>query len=64
MRAQPNPKDDKSLHGSVLGNELGIDSKATSNNNEVTHEQFFSERDQCVYYALQNGWKTVKGVKI
>ena len=60
----PHPKNDKSLHGSILGNELGIDSKATSNNNEVTHEQFFSERDQCVYYALQNGWKTVKGVKI
>lgn len=60
----PHPKEDKSLHGSILGNELGIDSKATSNNNEVTHQQFFSERDVCVQYAVKNGWQTVNGVKI
>jgi hypothetical protein len=60
----PHPTGDKSLHGSVLGNELGIDSKATSNNNETSHQQFFSERDGVVHNALQNGWKTVKGIKL
>jgi len=51
------------MHGSILGNELGIDSKATSNNNEVTHEQFFTERDHCVKNAIDNGWSTVKKIK-
>ena len=56
------PPTDQSLHGSILGNELGIDSKATSNNNEVTHQQFFHERDLCVQNALKNGWATVNEV--
>lgn len=60
----PHPPSDKSLHGSILGNELGIDSKATSNNNQVSHQQFFSERDMCVQYAIKNGWDTVKSVKL
>ena len=59
----PHPKNDLSMHGSILGNELGIDSKATSNNNEVTHEQFFTERDHCVKNAIDNGWSTVKKIK-
>ena len=58
----PHPHNDQSMHGSILGNELGIDSKATSNNNEVTHQQFFSQRDLCVQNAINNGWKTVHGV--
>lgn len=60
----PHPPEDRSLHGSILGNELGIDSKATSNNNETSHQQFFSERDGVVHNALENGWKTVKEVKL
>jgi hypothetical protein len=60
----PHPPNNRDLHGSILGNELGIDSKATSNNNETTHQQFFSERDMCVIHGIKNGWQTVRGVKI
>ncbi len=41
----PHPSNNKNLHGSILGNELGIDNKATSTNQAVSHEQFFHERD-------------------
>lgn len=60
----PHPPDDRSLHGSVLGNELGIDDKATSTNSAVSYNQFFSERDMCVQESLKGGWKTVKKVKL
>ena len=60
----PHPSDDRSLHGSVLGNELGIDDKATSTNSAVSHQQFFSERDRCVQEGLKRGWKTVRNVKL
>jgi len=60
----PHPSNDSSLHGSILGNELGIDSKATSNNNETSHQQFFTERDEVVQNALRNGWQTVKGIQL
>jgi len=60
----PHPPHDKELHGSILGNELGIDDKATSTNGAVSHQQFFNERDVCVQTGLQKGWKTVKGVKL
>ena len=60
----PHPIEDKQMHGSILGNELGIDSKATSSNNSVSHQQFFTERDFCVQNGIKNGWKTVNGVKI
>ena len=60
----PHPPEDREMHGSILGNELGIDNKATSTNSAVSHQQFFSERDFCVQYALKNGWKTVRGVKL
>ena len=50
------------LHGSILGNELGIDNKATSTNSAVSHQQFFSERDKCVQTGLQKGWKTVNNI--
>mgnify|MGYP003645935150 CR=1 FL=1 len=59
----PHPEGDMEVHGSILGNELGIDSKATSTNGAVSHQQFFSERDGCVRHALENGWATVRGVK-
>ena len=59
----PHPQDDKELHGSVLGYELGVDSKATSNNHAVSHHQFFAERDACVINCLNGGWETVCEVK-
>ena len=59
----PHPKRNKSYHGSILGNELGIDSKATSADPRI-HQQFFDERDFCVQSALKNGWQTVNGVKL
>jgi hypothetical protein len=55
----PHPPQDKDLHGSILGNELGIDNKATSTNQAVSHQQFFHERDKCVQNAINNGWQTV-----
>jgi hypothetical protein len=57
------PKSDKMLHGSLLGMQLGTDKVATSNNVDVSHRQFFSERDLCVQNALKGGWKTVRNVK-
>jgi len=59
----PHPKEKPEMHGSLLGNELGVDSKATSNNHAVSHEQFFSERDMCVRTAIDGGWDTVKKIK-
>ncbi len=59
----PHPSNNKNLHGSILGNELGIDNKATSTNQAVSHEQFFHERDLCVQNAIINGWQTVMGLK-
>ncbi len=56
------PPEDRELHGSILGNELGIDAKATSTNQAVSHKQFFSERDECVRAGLDKGWQTVRGV--
>ena len=60
----PHPPTDKEMHGSVMGNELGIDSKATSNNNTVSHSRFFTERDVCVQTGLKKGWETVNKVKL
>tara|TARA_R100000008_G_scaffold82508_1_gene66841 strand:+ start:3070 stop:4689 length:1620 start_codon:yes stop_codon:yes gene_type:complete len=60
----PHPPDDKEMHGSILGNELGIDNKATSTNSNVSHQQFFSERDMCVQAGLRKGWQTVRNIKL
>ena len=60
----PHPPEDRELHGSILGNELGIDNKATSTNSNVSHAQFFSERDTCVQTGIKKGWNTVKGIKL
>jgi len=59
----PHPASDLDLHGSLMGNELGVDSKATSNNVAVSHQQFFSERDMCIRTAIDGGWDTVNKVK-
>ena len=60
----PHPRSDQSLHGSILGEKLGIDNKATSCNNEVSFSKFFNERDLCVQNAIRNGWKTVKEISL
>jgi len=60
----PHPPGNREMHGSILGNELGIDNKATSTNDAVSHQQFFSERDSCVQAGLSRGWQTVRGVKL
>jgi hypothetical protein len=60
----PHPPGDREMHGSILGNELGIDNKATSTNSAVSHAQFFSERDGCVEAGLSKGWQTVKEIKL
>jgi hypothetical protein len=60
----PHPPEDRELHGSILGNELGIDNKATSTNSSVSHQQFFSERDRCVQEGIKSGWKTVRGISL
>jgi hypothetical protein len=59
----PHPENDKEMHGSLLGYELGVDSKATSNNEAVSHEVFFSQRDMCVRTAIDGGWDTVQNIK-
>ena len=59
----PHPSSDKELHGSLHGYELGVDSKATSNNQAVSHKQFFNERDYCINNSLIGGWRTVHNIK-
>ena len=59
----PHPPGKPQLHGSILGNELGIDDKATSTDSAVSHQQFFSERDRCVSNAVGGGWETVRSLK-
>lgn len=56
----PHPQSNKSLWGSIKGNELGIDKVATSNNSVKSHDDFFSERDKCVRNAVENGWQLCK----
>jgi len=60
----PHLPNDKTMHGSILGNELGIDLKATSTNQAVSYNQFFSERDYCIQTAIKGGWNTVKGIEV
>lgn len=45
-----------SEYGSTLGNKLGIDNKATSNNNETSHVEFFSQRDMVIRECISRGW--------
>ena len=60
----PHPPEDKELHGSILGNELGIDDKATSTNSSISHQQFFGERNRCVQEGIKKGWNTVRSVEL
>jgi hypothetical protein len=59
----PHPPDERERWGSILGNELGIDNKATSTDTDVSHQQFFTERDKCVQNAIAGGWQTVRQLK-
>ena len=60
----PHPPEDRELHSSLFGYELGVDSKATSNNHAVSHVQFFTERDMCIENCLNGNWETVNKIKI
>ena len=53
----PHPESDKDMSSSLLGYELGVDEKATSN--QRNHVVFYSQRDACVKNAIMNGWKPV-----
>ena len=59
----PHPKADREMHGSIYGYELGVDVKATSTNQSISHQEFFSQRNMCIGYSIDNGWNTVKGIK-
>lgn len=55
----PHPVENKELWGSIKGNELGIDSVASSNNTFISHKQFFDQRDYVVNTAISRGWKPI-----
>jgi hypothetical protein len=52
----PHPRDDICMWGSTKANELGIDSVASSNNNFISHDTFFKQRDEIIAQAIQKGW--------
>lgn len=60
----PHPENDLEIWGSLKGEELGIDEAATSNGVNVSHQQFFKERDEVILHCLRNNWKTVNNVKV
>jgi len=60
----PHPKDNFHMHGSILGNELGIDKVATSCNNDVCINNFFSQRTECIVNAIKNGWETINNIEL
>jgi len=50
----PHPLDEPQMHSSTKGMEYGVDTKATSR--PTNHQVFYSERDNCVRNAIDNGW--------
>ena len=50
----PHPLDKPQMHSSTKGMEYGVDTKATSR--PTNHQVFYSERDNCVRNAIDNGW--------
>jgi hypothetical protein len=54
----PHPPDDRELHGSIRGFELGADDKAT----HLGGGDFGAQRNACVLAALEKGWETVRHV--
>jgi hypothetical protein len=58
----PHPSWDKSLWSSLRAVELGDDAVASSNSEGSDYAYFCSLRNKFVSYAIDNGWKTVKGI--
>lgn len=56
----PHPANKREIHGSLAGEILGSDSKASYLN---YGSEFYVQRDKCVQYAVKNGWQTVRGVR-
>jgi hypothetical protein len=54
----PHPKDDKDMHSSLFGNELGIDAVASSR--VQNHATFFNERNICLQRLVNFGWSLYK----
>tara|TARA_R110002126_G_scaffold7494_3_gene36751 strand:+ start:3000 stop:4583 length:1584 start_codon:yes stop_codon:yes gene_type:complete len=53
----PHPPSHPQMFSSVKGMEYGVDEKATSRPDN--HQVFYSERDNCVKNAIDNGWQPV-----
>lgn len=60
----PHPINNPELSGSLAAELLGTDDKATSNNKDVPHAQFFGERDLVIAKALASGWRTINNVNL
>lgn len=58
----PHPTNDRTLWSSLSAVEKGNDNKASSNGSLMPVNDFYKQRDDCVGYALKNGWKTVKNI--
>lgn len=59
----PHPIENKRLWSSLSPIEKGNDNKASSNGSIMPVNEFYLQRDNCVGYAIDNGWITVRGVK-
>jgi hypothetical protein len=53
----PHPPDKPAMFSSTKGMEYGVDTKATSR--PTNHQVFYTERDNCVKNAIENGWKPI-----
>jgi hypothetical protein len=53
----PHPSAEPEMFSSIKGMEYGVDTKATSR--PTNHQVFYSERDNCVKNAINNGWNPV-----
>lgn len=60
----PHPPTDKTLWGSIKGEELGIDEVASSTGDGEKHIKFMYERSMCVAHSIYRGWKTVLGLRL
>lgn len=58
----PHPIENKRLWSSLTPYEKGNDDKASSNGSLMPVNTFYHQRDLCVGYAVDNGWRTVRGV--
>jgi len=53
----------KRMWSSLTPYEKGNDDKASSNGSLMPVGDFYQQRDLCVSYAVDNGWKTVRGIR-